>query len=116
MNGMCKIFVYSLIIFLCAASSGFSANTTEANKETVEQKTSDQSKAVLKQENSEQKNETSKQAVSAKNQDSSKAPSVFFPEPKFEFDSEVDGAELVHDFIIMNKGTDTLEVQKVKTG
>ncbi|MBF0233878.1 MAG: hypothetical protein HQK65_12690 [Desulfamplus sp.] len=116
MNGMCKIFVYSLIIFLCAASSGFSANTTETNKETVEQKTSDQNKEVVKKEISEEKNKTSKQEVASKNQDSSKAPAVFFPEPKFEFESEVEGTELIHDFVIMNKGTDTLEVQKVKTG
>ncbi|MBF0302346.1 MAG: hypothetical protein HQK73_04855 [Desulfamplus sp.] len=45
-----------------------------------------------------------------------KTASVFFPEPAYQFASIVDGVEVIHDFVIMNKGTDTLQVQKVKTG
>lgn len=88
---MFKIFALSLITPLCVASLCLSADTAEVNKETA--------KATLEQK---------KEVV--------KAPSLFFPEPRFEFDHMVDGAELTHDFVIMNKGTDTLQVQKVKTG
>ena len=55
----------------------------------------------------------------AQSKDSSvavKSASVFFPEPAFEFDSAIDGSDVVHDFVIMNKGTDILKVDKVKTG
>ncbi len=45
-----------------------------------------------------------------------KSPSVFFPEPSYEFESAVDGVDVLHDFVIMNRGTDILQVQKVKTG
>lgn len=103
MNGMFRIFVYSLIVSIYVASHSFSADAAEINKEAA--KTT-----------SEQKKEAVIQEGSAKKQDSSKAASVFFPAPKFEFDQMVDGAELTHDFVIMNKGTDTLQVQKVKTG
>ena len=47
--------------------------------------------------------------------DTTKAPSVFFPQPLFEFDKMVEGEDLLHDFVIMNKGTDILKVEKVKT-
>lgn len=50
-------------------------------------------------------------------QDEVKAsPSVVFPEPGFEFDSVFEGIDVVHDFVIQNKGTATLDVQKVSGG
>ncbi len=44
------------------------------------------------------------------------APSVFFPESQYEFSPVLDGAEVVHDFVIQNKGDATLTVDRVKTG
>jgi hypothetical protein len=42
--------------------------------------------------------------------------SVFFPETQHEFSPVLDGTEIVHDFVIQNKGTATLTVDRVKTG
>ena len=44
------------------------------------------------------------------------APSVVFPETSYEFPAVLDGAKVVHEFVIQNKGTATLKVEKVKTG
>lgn len=50
-------------------------------------------------------------------QDEVKAsPSVVFPEPKYEFDAVFEGIDVMHDFVIQNKGTATLDVQKVSGG
>ena len=43
-------------------------------------------------------------------------PSAFFPETTFEFTPVLDGSKVVHEFVIQNKGTATLKVEKVKTG
>ncbi len=45
-----------------------------------------------------------------------KSPLVFFPQPKFEFPEVLEGNKVTHDFVIMNKGTDILKVEKVKSG
>lgn len=82
MNRIIKVFVCSLLLYLCVVSPSFSADTDAQSKD---------SSAV-------------------------KSASVFFPEPVFEFDSAIDGSDVVHDFVIMNKGTDILKVDKVKTG
>jgi hypothetical protein len=42
--------------------------------------------------------------------------SVFFPESQYEFSPVLDGTEVVHDFVIQNKGNATLTVDRVKTG
>ncbi|MBL7204489.1 MAG: hypothetical protein ISS63_09160 [Desulfobacteraceae bacterium] len=44
------------------------------------------------------------------------SPSVVFPEPGFEFDTVFEGIDVVHDFVIQNKGTAALDVQKVSGG
>jgi len=44
------------------------------------------------------------------------SPSAVFPEPGFEFDAVFEGIEVVHDFVIQNKGTATLDVKKVSGG
>ena len=44
------------------------------------------------------------------------SPSVNFPEPRVEFDAVFDGIDVAHDFVIQNKGTATLDVQKVSGG
>ncbi|MBI5592507.1 MAG: DUF1573 domain-containing protein [Deltaproteobacteria bacterium] len=40
---------------------------------------------------------------------------VFIPETQFTFQSVVEGTEVVHDFAVMNKGTDVLSILNVKT-
>ena len=42
--------------------------------------------------------------------------SAFFPETSYEFAPVLDGAKVVHEFVIQNNGTAMLKVQKVKTG
>ncbi len=44
------------------------------------------------------------------------SPSAFIPMNKFEFEPVIEGAEVIHDFIIQNKGTGVLNIDKVKTG
>ena len=43
-------------------------------------------------------------------------PTAVFPETSYEFPAVLDGAKVVHEFIIQNKGTATLKVELVKTG
>jgi hypothetical protein len=43
-------------------------------------------------------------------------PVAVAPEPSHTFPTVVEGAEVVHGFVIQNKGSETLEIQKVKTG
>jgi hypothetical protein len=44
------------------------------------------------------------------------APSAYFPQTHYEFSPVLDGAVVVHEFVIQNKGTATLNVERVKTG
>lgn len=46
----------------------------------------------------------------------SAAPSAVVPSGKFEFEPVVDGTKVTHDFVIQNKGTGPLNIEKVKTG
>lgn len=43
-----------------------------------------------------------------------KAPAIVVPEEKYEFQPVVEGVEVVHDFVIQNKGTADLEILAVK--
>ena len=45
----------------------------------------------------------------------SQLPSAFLPVTTFNFAEVVEGTEIVHDFIILNKGAGPLNIQKVKT-
>ncbi len=83
-----KTLVSCTILFLLFASPCLSS-------ETVTKKT----------ENATTENDVTKQTAS-----------VYFPSPNYKFEKVVEGVELTHDFIIMNKGTEVLHVQKVKTG
>ncbi len=47
---------------------------------------------------------------------SSDAPLAVALEPIFQFKPVVDGEEVVHDFIIQNRGTAELQIEKVQTG
>lgn len=42
--------------------------------------------------------------------------SVFFPEKTFEFQPVIDGAKVVHDFVVMNRGSAPLVISDVRTG
>jgi hypothetical protein len=44
------------------------------------------------------------------------SPSAYFPETSYEFSAVLDGSKVVHEFVIQNKGTATLQVERVKTG
>lgn len=43
-------------------------------------------------------------------------PVAFLPEQIFEFEPVVEGTMVIHDFIIQNKGTATLDIHKVSAG
>lgn len=43
-------------------------------------------------------------------------PSLYVPEPLFQFGSVVSGQEVTHDYIVHNKGTAELRITSVKTG
>ncbi len=45
-----------------------------------------------------------------------KISSLYFSEPKHEFDEVVEGTEVSHDFKVVNKGAETIHVSKVRTG
>ena len=44
-----------------------------------------------------------------------KQPSAHLPAVRYEFAPVAEGQEVIHDFVIQNKGSATLEIQKVKT-
>ena len=43
-------------------------------------------------------------------------PAAFFPQTLYEFSPVLDGANVVHEFAVQNKGTETLNIERVKTG
>ncbi|MBW2250188.1 MAG: hypothetical protein JRF60_06060 [Deltaproteobacteria bacterium] len=43
-------------------------------------------------------------------------PAVFFPSLKYEFASVADGIVVRHNFIVQNKGDETLHINKIRTG
>ena len=43
-------------------------------------------------------------------------PSAFLPENRYEFSTILEGEVITHDFIIQNKGTAPLKIEKVKSG
>ena len=43
-------------------------------------------------------------------------PAALFPQTLYEFSPVLDGAEVVHEFVVQNKGTATLSIDRVKTG
>ncbi|MFP4033060.1 MAG: hypothetical protein ACLFRG_19085 [Desulfococcaceae bacterium] len=44
------------------------------------------------------------------------APVAKVPEPVYEFESVLDGDQVVHDFVIRNDGAAMLEIARIKTG
>lgn len=102
MNRISKVCLSALIFYICLVSLCFSAARAEAEK--VGTRTS-----------TEQKKEVPEEKIAENGKGGVKAPSVFFPAPQFQFDKMVEGEELLHDFVIMNRGSETLQVQKVRT-
>ena len=47
---------------------------------------------------------------------SHKEPSVFFPSAKYEFEPVAEGIVIRHNFIVQNKGDETLHINKVRSG
>ena len=47
---------------------------------------------------------------------SQSSPSAFIAQPEYTFEPVVDGTQVVHNYVIQNRGTTILEIQKVKTG
>ena len=43
------------------------------------------------------------------------APAAVFPQTLYEFSPVLDGAEVVHEFVVQNKGNATLNIERVKT-
>ena len=43
-------------------------------------------------------------------------PSAFFPATSYEFSPVLDGTNVVHEFVIQNKGNAPLKVENVRTG
>ncbi len=43
-------------------------------------------------------------------------PSVLFPAKRYMFAPVLDGSEIIHDYVVQNKGAATLEIERVKTG
>jgi len=43
-------------------------------------------------------------------------PSAYLPVDNYEFDTVIEGNEIDHQFIIQNKGTAPLNIEKVRTG
>jgi hypothetical protein len=56
------------------------------------------------------------QSQSGQTTASEKIASAFLPVTKWEFTPVVDGKEVIHDFLIQNKGNAPLNISKVKTG
>jgi hypothetical protein len=43
-------------------------------------------------------------------------PAVFLPEEVFEFEPVLEGAEVIHEFAILNQGDELLEILKIQSG
>jgi hypothetical protein len=44
------------------------------------------------------------------------SPSAFLPEQVYTFEPVIEGAEVSHDFILQNKGNETLLIEKLSSG
>jgi hypothetical protein len=56
------------------------------------------------------------QSGGAPSTNSEKSPSIFLPVSQWEFEPVVDGAAVVHDFTVQNKGDAPLNISRVRTG
>jgi hypothetical protein len=44
------------------------------------------------------------------------APAAVFSQPSFQFESALEGQAVEHDFLVQNKGSADLRIEKIKTG
>lgn len=52
----------------------------------------------------------------AASKETSQMPIAFVPESRYTFDPVMDGADVLHDFVIQNKGNALLKIEQVKPG
>ena len=55
-------------------------------------------------------------AFGAQEEEAKEKPSVFFPESDYTFESVFEGTQVLHDFVIQNKGAEALDVKRVSGG
>ena len=41
---------------------------------------------------------------------------IYIPQPNYTFSNQIEGAEIVHDFVVMNQGDADLDILNIKTG
>jgi len=114
MRSITKIFILclSLIIFF-----GVSLYSSEINKLEPQDNKKETKINKLEPQDNKKKIKTDKPKLQIDNKkDAVKSTLVFFPEPKFEFSEVPEGQEVTHDFILVNKGKNTLKINKVRTG
>jgi hypothetical protein len=61
-------------------------------------------------------NQAAGEASSVASTNAQQVPVAVMPELKYEFTPVVDGAEVVHDFVVKNSGEAVLAIHQVKTG
>ena len=54
-------------------------------------------------------------AAFAQNTDNPGTPKIHVPETAFQFNSVVSGQDVIHDYILQNRGTAPLKISRVKT-
>ncbi|MCU0560710.1 MAG: DUF1573 domain-containing protein [Desulfobacterales bacterium] len=55
-------------------------------------------------------------AVGFSSQPQAPAPAAFFPQINFQFENALEGQAVEHDFLVQNKGSADLQIEKIKTG
>ncbi len=55
-------------------------------------------------------------AFGAQEEEAKGKPSVFFPESDYTFEAVFEGTQVLHEFVIQNKGADALDVKRVSGG
>jgi hypothetical protein len=55
-------------------------------------------------------------AASGAQPPAAESPGLFIPQRSFEFQPVIDGARVVHDFAVLNKGAAPLVIENVRTG
>ncbi|SLM30384.1 exported hypothetical protein [Desulfamplus magnetovallimortis] len=111
MSNLFRTAIFCLALSLLFLSYGHATETEKAKEEAPKEASvkKDTGKAV----------KNSSQAETENNQvdkEQTQAPVVFFPDSGYTFEKVVEGVEITHDFVVINKGTAPLHIQKVKTG
>ena len=54
--------------------------------------------------------------INARENKQVQSPLIFIPEPHYNFTPVVEGKDIIHKFVVKNKGSSTLKIEKVRTG